>query len=109
MSLDVDRSMTDTDTGTDIGRTSYTIAPNHEHCPGLGPVFRTLHGRRIVCLSVTVRITTEGTPLLHDADEPVRSRLQTLSGGAGVMNLTVGKIIYAKLKGWCRIFGTTNS
>ena len=39
---------------------------------------------------LTLRITTEGTLLLHDADAQDGSRLQTLSGRRGVMNLTLG-------------------
>ena len=62
-------------------------------CPGLGPVFRTLHGRRIVCMSLTLsvitKIITEGTLLLHDAAELDGSRLQTLPGRWCATNLTV--------------------
>ena len=41
-------------------------------------------------LKVVTKITTEGTLLLHDAGAPGGSRLQTLSEGRGVMNLTPG-------------------
>ena len=43
-----------------------------------------------VTLRVITRITTEGTLLLHDAGALGGSRLQTLAGRAGVMNLTPG-------------------
>ena len=43
-------------------------------------------------MSVTMEITTEGTLLLHDADAQGGSRLQTLSGRRGAMNLTLAKI-----------------
>ena len=41
-------------------------------------------------LKTTLKITTEGTLLLHDAAASAGSRLQTLSGRRGLMNLTVG-------------------
>ena len=42
-----------------------------------------------VTLRVITKVTTEGTLLLHDAAAPGGSRLQTLSGRRGVMNLTL--------------------
>ena len=42
-------------------------------------------------LRTTLRITTERTLLRHDADAQDGSRLQTLSGREGVMNLTPAK------------------
>ena len=39
---------------------------------------------------LTLKVTTEGTHLLHDAAAPGGSRQQTLSGRRGVMNLTPG-------------------
>ena len=45
-------------------------------------------------MSVTMRgitkVTTEGTLLLHDAGVLGGSRVQTLSGRRGLMNLTLG-------------------
>ena len=41
-------------------------------------------------LRVITKITMEGTLLLRDADARGGSRLQTLSGKRGVMNLTFG-------------------
>ena len=43
----------------------------------------------LVTVRITLKITTEGTLLLHDADAQGGSRLQTLSGRRGVMNLTL--------------------
>ena len=40
-------------------------------------------------LSVITKIRSEGTLLLHDADAQDGSRLQTLSGRRGLMNLTL--------------------
>ena len=42
-----------------------------------------------VTTKTITRITTEGTLLLHDATVHGGSRLQTLSGRRGVMNLTL--------------------
>ena len=42
----------------------------------------------LVTLKTITKVTTEGTLLLHDANDQVGSRLQTLSGRRGVMNLT---------------------
>ena len=44
----------------------------------------------LVTLKTTLKVTTEGALLLHDADAQGGSRLQTLSGRRGATNLTPG-------------------